>query len=65
MEDISVDGLMQQLVGTIRDTTSKMTGSERPAFETKVCSDYLCGDERLTETVFGWSRHTVAKGLNE
>jgi len=32
---------------------------------TKVCSDDLCGDERPTETVFGWSRHTVAKGLNE
>ena len=27
--------------------------------------DYLGGDARLTETVFGWSRHTVAKGLLE
>ena len=65
MEDISVDELTQQMVDTIRDAARKMTGSERRAFEEKVCWDDLCGDRRLTETVFGWSRHTVAKGLNE
>ena len=42
-----------------------MTGPERQAFEAKVCLDDLCGDARHTETVFGWPRYTVAKGLNE
>ena len=65
MEDISVDELTQQMVDTIRDAANKMTGPERRAFEAKVCWDYLCRDERLTETVFGQSWHTVAQGLNE
>ena len=55
MEDISVDELTQQMVDTIRDAASKMTGPERRAFEAKVCWDYLYGDERLTATVFGRS----------
>ena len=53
MEDISVDELTQQMVDTVPDAAGKMTGPERRAFEAKVCWDYLCGDERLTETVFG------------
>ena len=65
MEDISVDELTQQMVDANPDAAGKMTGPERRAFEAKVCWDYLCRDARLTETVFGWSRHTVAKGLNE
>ena len=65
IEDISVDELTQQMVDTVPDAAGKMTGPERRAFEAKVCWDDLCEDERLTETVFGWSRHTVAKGLNE
>ena len=65
MEDISVDELTQQIVDTIRDTAGKMTGPEQQAFGVKVCVDYLCRDARLTETVFGWSRYTVALGLNE
>ena len=65
MEDISVDELTQQMVDTIRDAARKMTGPERRAFEVKVCWYDLYGDTRISETVFGWSRHTVAKGLNE
>ena len=60
-----MDELTQQMVDTVPDAASKMTGPERRAFEAKVCWDYLCGDARLTETVFGWSRYTVALGLNE
>ena len=37
----------------------------RRKFEARVSLDYLGGDARLTETVFGWSRHTVAKGIKE
>ena len=53
MDDILVDELTQQMVDTIRDATSKMTGPERRAFGSKVCWDYLYGDSRLTETVSG------------
>ena len=53
MDDISVDELTQQMVGTIRDAISKMTAAERRAFGSKVCWEYLCGDARLTETVSG------------
>ena len=60
-----MDELTQQMVDTVPDAVSKMTGPERRAFKAKVCWDYLCGDARLTETVFGWSRYTVALGLNE
>ena len=60
-----MDELTQQMVDTIRDAARKMTGPERRAFEVKVCWYDLYGDARISETVFGWSRHTVAKGLNE
>ena len=60
-----MDELTQQMVDTIRNAASKMTSPERQVFDAKVCWDYLCGDARLTETVFGWSRYTVALELNE
>ena len=60
-----MDELTQQMVDTIRDAARKMTGPERRAFGAKVCWYDIYGDARLSETVFGWSRHTVAKGLNE
>ena len=60
-----MEELTSQMVETIRSAAKKMTGSERREFEAQVSLDYLCGDPRLTETVFGWSRHTVAKGLQE
>ena len=65
MEEMSGDELTQQMVDTVPDAAGKMTSPEWRAFEAKVCWDDLCGDARLMETVFGWSRHTVAKGLNE
>ena len=60
-----MEELTEQMIATIRDAASRMSGAERRAFEAQVSLDYLGGDARLTETVFGWSRHTVAKGLRE
>jgi len=60
-----VEDLTPQMVETLRAAAREMTGAKRRGFEARVSLDYLCGDTRLTETVFGWSRHTVAKGIKE
>jgi hypothetical protein len=60
-----VEELTRKMIETIRDAAKELKGAKRRAFEAQVCLDYLGGDPRLTETVFGWSRHTVAKGLEE
>jgi len=57
--------LTEAMVETIKDVAKKMTGSNRRAFQAPVALDYLGGDPRLAETVFGWSRNTVRKGLEE
>ncbi len=57
--------LTEQMVETLIQAAKSMTGAKRRRFEAQVALDYLCGDCRLTETVFGWSRHTIAKGLHE
>jgi len=60
-----VEELTPKTIETMRDAARKLTGFKRRAFEAGVSLDYLGGDARLTETVFGWSRHTVAKGIKE
>ena len=57
--------LTEQQVATIKDAARKLTGAKRRAFEAQVALDYLAGDTRLAETVFGWSRKTVQLGLAE
>ena len=60
-----VEELTPKTIDTMRDAAGKLTGPTRRAFEARVSLDYLGGDARLTETVFGWSRHTVARGIRE
>lgn len=60
-----MDELSEAMVKTIKGAAKKMTGANRRAFEAQVALDYLGGDPRLAETVFGWSRMTVGKGLDE
>ena len=57
--------LTEAMVKTIKAAAKKMTGGNRRAFEAEAALDYLGGDSRLAETVFGWSRKTVRKGLEE
>jgi len=57
--------LTEAMVETIKDAAKKMAGANRREFEAQVALDYLGGDPRLAETVFGWSRKTVSKGLEE
>lgn len=60
-----MDVLTEEVVATIKDGARKLTGTKRRAFEAQVALDYLCGDARLAESVFGWSRRTVVLGLHE
>ena len=60
-----MEELTPKVIETIRHAAKGLTGSKRRAFEAQVSLDYLGGDTRLTETVFGWSRHTVARGIKE
>jgi len=60
-----VEELSPKVIETIRHASKELTGAKRREFEARVSLDYLGGDARLTETVFGWSRHTVAKGIRE
>ena len=60
-----VEELTAKVIATLREAAKEMTGAKRRRFQARVSQDYLGGDPRLTETVFGWSGQTVAKGLKE
>jgi hypothetical protein len=57
--------LPDQQVATLKDAASKLTGAKRRAFQAQVTLDYLEGNARRAETVFGWYRKTVELGLHE
>jgi hypothetical protein len=52
-------------VEDIRLASSKMTGSERRAFQAEMAVKYCSGSARCAEDVFGWSRQAVRLGLHE
>ncbi len=57
--------LTDDFVATIRDAAEKLRGRQKRAFQAKVSVDYLGGSARRAETVFGWGREAVQKGLLE
>lgn len=57
--------LTEQQIATMTDGARMLTGAKRRAFQAQVTLDYLDGNARRAETVFGWSRRTVELGLNE
>ena len=57
--------LTDPMVATIKDAAAKLTGHPRRAFQAKVTLDYLGGSARRAETVFGWGREAVQRGLWE
>ena len=61
----TMEVLAQEVIATFKDAARKLTGPKRRAFEAQVTLDYLDGSIWKAETVFGWSHHTVALGLNE
>ena len=61
----SPDILVQEHIADIRLAAAKMSGSQRRDFIAEMSLKYCKGNARLTESVFGWSRETVATGLGE
>lgn len=57
--------LTEQQIATFKDAAKKLTGAKRRAFQAQVTLDYVDGSARRAETVFGWWRETVKKGLDE
>jgi hypothetical protein len=57
--------LAQEHIDDIRLAAAKMSGSQRRDFIAEISLKYCEGNARLTESVFGWARKTVATGLGE
>ena len=57
--------LHPEQIADLRLAASKMTGATRRAFEAEMACKYCQGNPLRAETVFGWSRQTVALGLAE
>ena len=57
--------LTDDFVATISDAANRLRGRQKRAFQAKVAVDYLGGSARRAETVFGWGREAVQKGLLE
>ena len=57
--------LTNSVVATIKDAAEKLTGHRKRASQAKVTWDYLGGSARRAETVFGWGREAVQRGLRE
>ena len=57
--------LPEQFRTTIRQAARLLTGPERRRFQAQVTLDYLDGNARRAERVFGWGRQTVELGLHE
>ena len=60
---------MKQLDATqiqiYKETSQKLTGSNRRGFQAKITKAYLGGRPWKAERVFGWCREAVALGLKE
>lgn len=62
---VSPAELSEEHIADIRLAASHMTGARRRSFLAEMTLKYCQGSARQAETVFGWSRHTVATGLGE
>ena len=52
-------------MATIKSAAVKLTGFARRQFQAEVANTYCDGNARSTESLFGWGRSNVARGLNE
>jgi hypothetical protein len=59
------ESLTPSQIADLRLAASKMTGATRRAFEAEMALKYCAGNPLQAESIFGWSRRTVALGLAE
>ena len=57
--------LTASMVDSIRSASKKLPGFHRRQFQAEMTVKYCGGSARYAETVFGWGRDTVKKGLHE
>ncbi len=57
--------LTEDIKSTFKDASRKLTGFKKRAFMAQVTQKYFNGSARKAETVLGWSRDAVTKGLKE
>ena len=57
--------LTEEIKSSFKDASYKLTGFKKRAFMAQVTKDYFDWSPRKAETVLGWSRKTVLKGLKE
>jgi len=57
--------LTETVKSTFKDAAEKLTGNRKRDFIAKVTQDYFGGSARRAETVLGWNRHIIQKGLRE
>ncbi|HMB04342.1 MAG TPA: hypothetical protein VKP69_11470, partial [Isosphaeraceae bacterium] len=60
-----MEPLPEHTLKTIREAARLLTGPKRRRFQAQVALDYLDGNARRAERVFGWGRQTVQLGLQE
>jgi hypothetical protein len=52
-------------IAGIRQAARQVTGASRRKLFAWACRTYAGGSPRAAETIFGWSRKAVARGLSE
>lgn len=57
--------LSKNFIKTCKETAKKLTGSDRRAFQAKITIEFLGGNLRKGEAIFGWGRQVVALGIKE
>jgi hypothetical protein len=53
------------LIAGIRQAARQLKGASRRNWFAWACRNYAGGSPRAAETIFGWNRKAVARGLNE
>lgn len=56
--------LTDQIKATFKDAAHKLTGQKKREFTAQVALDYFDGSARKTETVMGWDRRSIQRGLD-
>jgi transposase len=65
IDNIEEKKLSDTVKETIKDAADKLSGPSKREFIAKVTEDYLGGSARKAESIFGWGRQTVQRGLDE
>ena len=61
-----MDGLFpRSVLDSIRRTAKNLTGYARRVFQAVIANEYAEGEPRKAETLFGWNRNAVRRGLCE